>query len=820
MEIASGCSPEGFQSWKSKYMPDPEKKEEGCELIHGTVNFVESTIASPMSPNNSTAQPPSPIVEDVNSTQLKNNSQRLAIRLFDFKSAETEHLIFDRATRIYAALTIVKRESGIPFEIVNKHAEDRVAYKLLFFECSEDYFNANESVKPATTIKLDFESEDDVEKVIEFANAKLKSLSQFELIKEAGSYHVELFDLCSLIKSTWFEDRKNIFQFSRMVAELPQTKDKPNSHTYGMIMRNAFGEGFDERRDMGVYYSNRLDTKYPITTSISTLKAIAGGCNPEGYKAWRSKYDPDPIKVKKEKPDEASLSREESFESTFESQLIVARLGGMLACMDMTFDDFKAIMVDDSYQRTEFAFWFEKHITPRIKNSMSLDRLGKFRHFEQMIKTIKFADIEIAQRFIALFINEYFLFFVGDSKHCYIKRTPTDDNSNPLESVDMGLFTNIKLQLPKTSITMKEMLCSVPYHQFDYASYVWNMDPADREAFSMAYPFNLTGEGIDDDVKLEDLPENLVYYLKHIICNDCEDRFQWLMNYLANLIHQPNKRTGVMLVLYSQANRVGKSTFSWILKQIMHESNVVQANHLSEVFGVRGCPKAIGKRLIWFEELSASSKEFREYMDKMKTAITDDHITYRALYREYQKCRNTNEYIAATNHLVGVLERRMTVFDVNCDRQGDRQFYGELRATCTTEVLNKFVKYLKQFTTSLPMNIIETEIFKNMLSNSSEPIGQYCKDLSQATNCDFPRYSNGKFTYTLISDLYESYTMWCRSCNEKILSQAKFVAKVLHYGTSAGVEKIRVRHYDSRPNVFKFNSDFFENTDDIIPVDE
>jgi hypothetical protein len=623
----------------------------------------------------------------------------------------------------------------------------------------------------------------------------------------------KLYDLLSLLDAKRFvisSDRSPLFGIAVAVRDHSKVRPFDAKFTLSKVASEKLATAF-KTQDINTAWQWTSSNRDRDLT-MASIRRFAKTDNPDGYKALFSKSSG------------SDMTPEMSFEKTFESKLIIDRITEMLVCMDMTFNEFKALIIDEKFTQVEFAFWFEKHITPTIKNSMSLNRLGKFRHFEQMIKTILFADYQIAQRFISIFIHEYFLFFVSDSKHCYIKRAPTDDNCNPLESVDMGMFGNIRLKIETdrgvSTPSMKDMLSGIPYHQFEYTSYIWNMEPHNRDAFSMAYPFAITGEGVADQIELDDLPESLVYYLTHIVCNDSADRFDWVRSYLANMIHQPNQQTGVMLILYSMAKRVGKSTLKWLIEQIINASNMHTANHLGEVFGIRGAPGAVGKRLVWFEELSASNKDFREYMDKMKSAITDGVITTRALYKEFQKTRNTNEYIAASNHLVGVLEDRMSVFDFNTDKKGDTAFYGKLRSECTPEVLNKFVAYLKRFTTSLPMKPIHTEIFKTMQSNSAEPIEQYIKDLRESTRQDFHRFNNGSATYVLMCDLYAAYTSWTRETNEKLLSESKFKAKVLHYGSAFNVEKIRVRHYSSRPNVFKFDDDFFVHADQTIAITE
>jgi hypothetical protein len=55
----------------------------------------------------------------------------------------------------------------------------------------------------------------------------------------------------------------------------------------------------NQSRVLTQYVAEGPSGKFPVM-SLSKLKSIAGGSDAEGYKAWRTTYDPEPIKVKKD----------------------------------------------------------------------------------------------------------------------------------------------------------------------------------------------------------------------------------------------------------------------------------------------------------------------------------------------------------------------------------------------------------------------------------------------------------------------------------------------------------------------------------------
>lgn len=136
------------------------------------------------------------------------------------------------------------------------------------------------------------------EAVVAKANDMINSLRTSELLLQSKDHDDYLYKLCQLISPNWFRDRDNIWGFTRMVYQM-QGDSGLYRRTYGVILANWFGESFNERMAMTSYDLEGPETKYHNKISIGSLKAVAGGSNQDGYRAWKAKHEPEPIKMDK-----------------------------------------------------------------------------------------------------------------------------------------------------------------------------------------------------------------------------------------------------------------------------------------------------------------------------------------------------------------------------------------------------------------------------------------------------------------------------------------------------------------------------------------
>lgn len=623
-------------------------------------------------------------------------------------------------------------------------------------------------------------------------------------------YDERLFDLCINIRTEWFQDTNNLWNLAGFFNRIPNSDHALLSKTYLCILKSKTGELFNAKQSTKAFNLwADPNYKYNPKCNEALLRQIASGHNHDKHEEWKAKYDPPLPPKEKTKPTPVDNSQlGQLFEGTFQSKRIVSDLIAFLQPMGKTFVDFKNALCDGSFAaKTELVYWAEEYVS--INNQLRLDYDREYLKFEHLLKSIEFQNIELLRRFVSYFLNEFYVFDIADSKQCYFRCRPTKENPMVIRPYDMGAFQKIRISVlaPNgimSSTTMAGLLSGLPIHKFEHTNIVWNPPADETTTFSLATPFKAKYIG---RVEESELPADLMHYFKDILCHGDEEKWIWLRSYLANLYWQPNERTGVMLLLYSQKKRCGKSTLKdFIQNFLIGERNVQLANSMGAVFGERGCPGAATKKLVWFEELTDCKSTFRTHMDRMKTAITDDQTTFRELYKEFVTINNRNEYIAATNHLVGVLEDRFTVFKISEERCGDREFYAQLRAQMPA-CADKFVSYLKDYTTSLPMKIHQTPEYESMLGNSSEAIVQYLKDIKEPDTY-FGREERSDYVFSTKNAFYTHYLNWCEGNKEKPLSWGHFKEKAMHYEPSIQWKKIKV-HGASNWH-FTFLKDYFK----------
>lgn len=516
-------------------------------------------------------------------------------------------------------------------------------------------------------------------------------------------------------------------------------------------------------------------------------------------------FDPD-VQYKYKPIDFESASEE--FNATFESGNIQADIKLLLKGMGRTPEEFVCAMTDSKFRSDEISYWAIKYC--RRQNQATNDFSLSYNDFEMILKQLVFSSELLCNRFICYFINEFFV-FGANSSECWIRAKVTKHNQKPLMPRSLCEFKNVNVCFKNADLHLRtkdlfSLIKGLPYHKFTNQCHIWDHDVSETETFSTALPFAFNDLG---DVSEDEIPEIIIYYLKEVICSGDADSWTWLRSYLANVVHQPNKRTETMLVLYSQEKRCGKSTLKFLLDNILgEETNVSKVESLSDVFGDRGSTSTVGKRVVFFEELTDKKTVFRACMDRMKTCITDAKTTYKPLYKELQECSNTNEYVAATNHLVGVLEDRQTILHVSNKHQNDRAFYTRVRAAMDRRGCDLFASYLKNYQTQCPMQIHKTKIYESMLHNGAEPIEVFLTELKSG-EVDIIKDSKKDFVFVNKSELYsDTYLAWCILNSEKPISFNHFKEKLSHYDRAIEYKKVRVGN--ALIYAFTFPLDWFE----------
>ncbi|MCG9632269.1 DUF5906 domain-containing protein [Vibrio sp. Isolate30] len=201
-----------------------------------------------------------------------------------------------------------------------------------------------------------------------------------------------------------------------------------------------------------------------------------------------------------------------------------------------------------------------------------------------------------------------------------------------------------------------------------------------------------------DAVEGDDKLDRIMWHLLHIICNGDNEHFKYLLAWMAHIVQKPEKKSGVCVVLKSEARGTGKSTVSILLEKLLgqHAMRVQDGKHLLGAFNSH----LANKLFVTIEEAfwSGSAKD----AGKLRTLITESTVTIEAKgkdaievdsYHRFMMCTNNDWAVPQTQD-----ERRFFVLEVSEEKKQDKQYFSELYQDIESgEVMGQLFNFLKTY---------------------------------------------------------------------------------------------------------------------------
>ncbi len=181
-------------------------------------------------------------------------------------------------------------------------------------------------------------------------------------------------------------------------------------------------------------------------------------------------------------------------------------------------------------------------------------------------------------------------------------------------------------------------------------------------------------EPIEGDDKLD----RIMWHFKFIICSGNDFLFNHFLAQLAHLIQKPAEKTGVSIVLKSEARGAGKNTVSKLVEELLGEHcTVVQdPNQLLGRFNAH----LANKLFVIVEEafFTGDSKD----VGKFKTLITESSIVIEGKGRDTITIPSYHRFMLLSNNDWVVPqtanERRFFVLDISEEMVGNKEYFDNL----------------------------------------------------------------------------------------------------------------------------------------------
>lgn len=243
----------------------------------------------------------------------------------------------------------------------------------------------------------------------------------------------------------------------------------------------------------------------------------------------------------------------------------------------------------------------------------------------------------------------------------------------------------------------------------------------------------------------------MLNFIKEVWCNNNEDSYEYVLNWLSNMIK--GNKNNTILYLKSFVEGIGKSTVTqFILYHVLGKDICIESN--SDVLKSPYNEILSGKLMVVFEELeSASDRDWQLMSTKLKRWSTSDEIIYSDKYIKSYPSNNINNYIINTNvEAIKASEgRRYYSLDLSTKYKNDHEFFDSLYETCfNDEVGHVFYQFMMERDTSKfnPQKFIETQTKKIAQSERLHPLFKFLK---------FNYILDGKDLIIATKDLYEEY---------------------------------------------------------------
>ena len=167
-------------------------------------------------------------------------------------------------------------------------------------------------------------------------------------------------------------------------------------------------------------------------------------------------------------------------------------------------------------------------------------------------------------------------------------------------------------------------------------------------------------------------------FVQEVICDGNEDHARWLLDWCAQLIHEPGKKTGTCIVLRGKEG-TGKDSFSTTIGRLFRDANythMIDSDHFISNFNAHLLQSVllVANEAVW----SGNHKE----ANKLKGMITQNKITIELKGVDKFDAVNSTRLIIQTNEQwavpAGANSRRYFALKVSECRKGDSDYWQKL----------------------------------------------------------------------------------------------------------------------------------------------
>lgn len=207
--------------------------------------------------------------------------------------------------------------------------------------------------------------------------------------------------------------------------------------------------------------------------------------------------------------------------------------------------------------------------------------------------------------------------------------------------------------------------------------------------------YNLFTGFVYDDDNNDYEEKNIKLFLDHIkyLVNDENEVYEYILNWLAHIIQQTQRKTEAAIVLYSKKEGVGKNAFTDLVSKIFKGyETTINLEHLTKNFN-----SILSNKLILIgDEISPKAKEMN---NELKTAITRKEINIEYKGVDPIKIKDRSNFIFTTNNelafRVSDEDRRYCLIECPTEKKDSTYFNNLYKDIDDDSKVKQFYNFLK-----------------------------------------------------------------------------------------------------------------------------
>lgn len=322
----------------------------------------------------------------------------------------------------------------------------------------------------------------------------------------------------------------------------------------------------------------------------------------------------------------------------------------------------------------------------------------------------------------------------------------------------------------------------------------------------------------------------ILEHIRIVLCKNRPDVYEWLIQYFAQVLKNPQKKTDVVLFFKSKAGAGKNTIIDMIANGIIGNEYAVSTNNPERVF-FGNFNSLLANKV--FAVCNEAGNGMRECIDRIKDVATAPTVNVEKKGKDPIVFDNYINIIGTTNNeypiQISTDDRRICWIECSNEKVGDEEYFNKLCSLCENEeVVSSFYHYLCEEVEITVTNFQKTrpitdEYKRIQKLNVSNPIRFM---MSIKDDFVWKSYKGRVLSIKKTKDLYSLYKNFCETTNVKAFNKEAFFYKIINEDSkiqkcvSHGYECVRIMkdEYINWFNTFEYldKNEEIERIDDFI----